>query len=262
MNRIEAKFKELKKKNKLAFIAFITAGYPGLEKTRKLVVEFARRGVDIVELGVPFSDPMADGPIIQEASYRALKKGVNIQKILGTVRKIRLDTQIPICLMTYFNPIFCYGEQRFIKECKATGVDGIIIPDLPLEEGRSLMRLARDNGVDVICFVSPTTSFKRMCRIAKLSRGFIYYVSITGVTGARQNLPDGLLKKLKSLRALTPKPVCVGFGVSSPRQVRLIQSRGAGVIVGSAIVKKIKSCLSDKDLVRKVSQYVSYLKNV
>lgn len=262
MNRIEAKFLELKKKNKKAFVAFITAGYPGLKKTRELVIEFARRGVDIVELGVPFSDPMADGPIIQEASTYALGKGVNIKKILELVKEIRLRTQIPICLMTYYNPVLCYGEKRFIKECRDCGVDGVIVPDLPPEEGKSLMRLARGSGIDVICFVSPTTSSQRMRYIAKISRGFIYCVSITGVTGARQNLPKGLLDKLVALKRLTSKPVCVGFGVSSPEQVRLIQSHGAGVIVGSAIVKKIKSCFSDKDFVRKVSQYVSRLKNV
>ncbi|HTZ11742.1 MAG TPA: tryptophan synthase subunit alpha [Candidatus Margulisiibacteriota bacterium] len=262
MNRIDAAFRGLRKKGRKAFIAFITAGYPDLRVTEKLILEFSRRGVDIIELGVPFSDPMADGPIIQEASQVALSKNVYLVDILRTVKKARRLTQVPICLMTYFNPVFCFGEDKLIASAKEAGVDGLIIPDLPPEEGRSFIRRAEGSGLDVISFVSPTTSPKRLKIILSLARGFIYYVSLTGVTGPRKALPKDLKTHIKAIKKITNKPVCVGFGVSKTSQVRKIFEVADGVIVGSAIVGKIRESLNSRLLPEKVGSFISYLKNV
>ena len=262
MNRIEEKFKTLRKEHKKAFIAFITAGYPNLAATQNLLLEFTRIGVDIVELGVPFSDPMADGPVIQEASQAALKKKVNLRMILNLVKRARRHTGIPICLMTYYNPIFCFGEEKFAAAAVRSGVDGVIIPDLPPDEGKSFLNTARKHGLDVICFIAPTTSLKRIKYITGIARGFIYYVSLTGVTGARSQLPKDLINQLERIKKLTDKPVCAGFGVSTPQQVKKIHQAADGVIVGSAIVKKIKENINRTDLTKRVSAFVSHLKNV
>ncbi|MFA5155819.1 MAG: tryptophan synthase subunit alpha [Candidatus Omnitrophota bacterium] len=260
MARIERKFVELKKYKKKAFIAFITAGYPSLSATEKLVVEFDRIGVDIVELGVPFSDPMADGPMIQEASKAALDKKVNLPDILRLVKKIRGQASIPLCLMTYYNPVFCYGQEKFAKDAVAAGVDGVIIPDLPPDEAGDFIKQAKASGLDTIFLAAPTSTPERIKLIAKASRGFIYYVSLTGVTGARKQLPQDISRQIKIIKKFTAKPVCVGFGVSSRSQVQGISKISDGAIVGSAIVKKIKENLSRPDMVKRVSSFVSSLK--
>jgi len=260
MSLIERKFRALKRKNKKAFIAFITAGYPDLNTTKKLVLGLTRVGVDIIELGVPFSDPMADGPIIQEASQAALKNGINLNDILNLVKALRKKINTPLCLMTYYNPIFCFGEERFAKKASACGVDGIIIPDLPPEEGASFIRLANKSKIDTIFFVSPTTSPERIKLVSRVTRGFIYYVSLTGVTGPRENLPQDLANNLKIIKKLSKKPVCVGFGVSRPEQVKAIYKVADGVIVGSAIVGKIKENIGKPDLVKRVSSFVFRLR--
>ncbi len=260
MNRIDKKFKALKRKKQKAFIAFITCGYPNLNITKRLVLEFDRRGVDIVELGVPFSDPMADGPVIQEASSAALKKKINLNDILRLVKDLRKNTQIPICLMTYYNPIFCFGEEKFTRIASQYGVDGVIIPDLPPEEGKTFIKLANKYKLDVICFIAPTTSKQRIKYISSLAKGFIYYVSLTGVTGIRTQLPKDLINNLKEINKITKKPVCVGFGISNPLQVKQINKIADGVIIGSAIVKKIKDNLGKPNLIKKVADYISYLK--
>jgi len=260
MKRIKRKFKELNRQGKKAFIAFITAGFPNLRITEKLILEFSKIGVDIVELGVPFSDPLADGPIIQESSQAALKKNVQLPNILKLVKRVRRQTDIPICLMTYFNPIFCFGEERFISKARASGVDGIIIPDLPPEEGASLIKGANKNGLDVICFLSPTSTLERVKYVSKISGGFIYYVSLTGVTGPRKSISGDLRQHIKVIKKHTKKPVCVGFGVSNPRQVREINRIADGVIVGSAIIKKIKDNIGRKDLAKRVGNFIRLLK--
>ncbi len=258
-NRIDRTFRQLRKKGKKAFVAFITAGYPDLKTTAELVLEFSRAGVDIIELGVPFSDPMADGPIIQEASQQALKKKVNLRAILDLVRALRKKTEIPICLMTYYNPIFCFQEARFVKTAVACGVDGVIVPDLPPEESDGFRKLAAGMNLATVFFIAPTTTASRAKLIARLSRGFIYYVSLTGVTGPRQALPADLRAHVKAIKKITDKPVCVGFGISTARQVAQIQKIGDGAIVGSAIVGKIKENLGRPDLVKRVSDFVSTL---
>ena len=259
MNRIEKRFKALKRKHKKAFIAFITAGYPSLAITEKLILAFDRLGVDIVELGVPFSDPLADGAIIQEASTYALKRKTHLIDILSLVKKVRKETDIPLCLMTYYNPIFCFGEDKFVSCAKDAGVDGVIIPDLPPEEGKFFMKCAKMRGLDTICFVSPTSSKERMRSIAKVATGFIYYVSLTGVTGARAKLPPDLAENIKLIRKYTRKPVCVGFGVSNTAQIKQIYKIADGAIVGSAIVKIIKDNIGKPDLIKRVGNFIRSL---
>ena len=262
MNRIERRFRDLRKHDKKAFIVFITAGYPNLAVTEKLILEFTRIGVDIIELGVPFTDPLADGAVIQEASGQALKNKVHLVDILRLVKRSRRFSDTPICLMTYYNPVFCFGEARFAREAKKSGVDGVIIPDLPPEEARTLVKYANKAKLDVICFISPTSTRERIKSIVKAARGFIYYVSLTGVTGARKNLPPDLAANLKKIKRYTSKPVCVGFGVSGPFQVKQIQKFADGVIVGSAIVKKIKENKGRPDLIKRVSSFVKSLMKV
>ncbi|MFH1888645.1 MAG: tryptophan synthase subunit alpha [Candidatus Omnitrophota bacterium] len=259
MNRISRKFHALRRKGKKAFIAFITAGYPSLDITRKLILEFSRVGVDIIELGVPFSDPLADGPIIQESSQAALKRGVHLNDILRLVKSVRGSIDIPICLMTYYNPVFCFGEERFARIASQSGLDGVIIPDLPPEEGISFIRSANKHDLDTIFFISPTSTRERIKFISRVSNGFIYYVSLTGVTGPRQVLPGDLSANLKLIKELTDKPVCVGFGVSRPEQVKAIYKIADGVIVGSAIVKEIRRNINRPGLVKSVGRFVSNL---
>ncbi len=259
MNRIDKKFIQLKKRGRKAFVAFITAGYPDLSTTAKLVIELEKRGVDIIELGVPFSDPLADGPVIQEASGYSLKKGTNLLKILDLIKKLRKSTQLPICLMTYYNPVFCLGDRQFTDKAIAAGVDGVIIPDLPPEEAKDFMHYANKKGLANICFVAPTSSCARIKLISKAGKGFIYYVSLTGVTGSRDNLSADLKANLLKIKKLTSKPVCVGFGISSASQVKEVSKISDGVIVGSAIVKKIKENIGRGNLVRRVGSFVERL---
>ncbi|MDD4908196.1 MAG: tryptophan synthase subunit alpha [Candidatus Omnitrophota bacterium] len=262
MNRIDKKFKELKARDKKAFIAFVTCGYPDIAATEKLVLEFDRSGADIVELGVPFSDPIADGPVIQEASVKALLNNVNLYDVLSLVKRLRRKTEIPLCAMTYYNPVFCFGEERFLKEAKNSGLDGLIIPDLPPEEAGSLLKLSRSYGLDVILFLSPTSSRERAKFIVKKARGFIYYVSLTGVTGSRKSLPADMSKNIKEIKKTTDIPVCVGFGVSAPEHVRQVYKVADGAIVGSAIIQQIKANAGKRDLVKKVGSFVKRLANV
>ena len=259
MNRIDQKFITLKKKGKQAFIAFITAGYPNLATTAALALELEHRGVDIIELGVPFSDPLADGPVIQEASEYSLRQGTNLPKILDLVKKLRKNTALPICLMTYYNPIFCFGDRRFIDAAVASGVDGVIIPDLPPEEAREFIAYANKKGLANICFLAPTSCPARVKAIAKIAKGFIYYVSLTGVTGSRKSLAADLKINLAKIKKVTSKPVCVGFGISNIGQLRQVQKIADGAIIGSAIVNKIKENIGRKDLVQRVGNFVGKL---
>ena len=262
MNRIDKRFIQLKKQNKKAFIAFITAGFPDLSTTASLVLELEKNGVDIIELGVPFSDPLADGPIIQEASGYSLSQGTNLVKILELVKQSRQHTSLPICLMTYYNPVFCFGEKNFVDKAVASGVDGVIIPDLPYEEAKAFSAYANQKGLINICFISPTSSVARIKAILKNARGFVYYVSLTGVTGSRKSLGADLKTKLLAIRKLTTKPVCVGFGISCVGQVREVRKISDGVIVGSAIVAKIKENIGQRNLVKRLGSFVKRLNHV
>jgi len=258
-NRIESKFKELKKAKKKAFIVFIMAGDPNLEATRKLVLEFDKIGVDIVELGVAFSDPLADGPTIQAASQRALKNKVNIEKIFNLVKVVRKKSQIPLALMTYYNPVFRFGENRFLVQAKKAGVDGVIIPDLIPEEAGHILNTSKKLDLATILFLAPTSTRQRIKLVSKLSSGFIYYVSLTGTTGARTNLAADLSKNIKQIKRFTKKPVCAGFGISNSSHVKQISRVADGVIVGSTIVKNIQHNIKNKDLIKKISIQIKQL---
>jgi len=258
-NRIDKTFQSLKRNKKKAFIAFITAGDPSLSLTEQLVIGFENTGVDIVELGVPFSDPLADGPTIQASSERAVSKGINLDKIFRTVQKIRKRSQIPIALMTYYNPVYHYGIKKFIKKSKISGVDGIIVPDLPPEEGFALIQEAKAENITTIFFLSPTTTTARLKHIVRVSSGFIYFVSLTGVTGARARLPNDLIKKLRFAKKYTQKPICVGFGISTAAQIKSVARVSDGVIVGSAIIKEIEKHKGKKNLIKNVLRYVDKL---
>lgn len=240
MNRIEKKFIELKKEGRTAFIPYLTCGYPDIETTEKLVLGMEKAGADIIELGIPFSDPVADGPVIQFSSQEALKKGVNLKRILGMVSDIRKRTEIPLVLMGYCNTINAYGEKKFIRDAAKKGVDGLIIADLPADEGKKLSGRMEKNGIDLIFLVAPTSSPERTRKIAELSRGYVYYVSLTGVTGARKKLPSGIKEKIRQVSRLAAVPVCVGFGISTPGHVKLLKNAADGIIVGSAIIRKMR----------------------
>ena len=261
MNRIEQKFRQLSREKKKAFVAFITAGDPNLATTEKLSLEFAGCGVDILELGVPFSDPLADGPTIQAASGRALKNRVNLRAVFRLVKALRRKIDLPIALLTYYNIILHFGIKDFIKQAKFSGVDGVIIPDLPPEEAKELIKAARGEDFATIFLLAPTSDKRRIREVSSASSGFIYYVSLTGTTGTRKKLPKELINKVRQIKRITAKPVCVGFGVSTPEQARMIASVADGVIVGSAIIKVIeKNLKSRKDLVTKTARFVRRLR--
>jgi tryptophan synthase alpha chain len=239
VNRIDDKFKTLRSEGRKAFIAYVTAGDPHLAATSLLALGLEASGVDILELGIPFSDPIADGPTIQEASYRALAGKTTLKKIFAMVMRLRTVTDIPIVFMTYYNPVLRYGLKEFFVSCRKCGVDGVIVPDLPFEEAAELRSLAKRYAVAAIFLAAPTSTPERIKTIAKISQGFIYYVSLTGVTGARRELPGDISSKIKAVISVTNKPVAVGFGVSGAKQAAQIAGLADGVIVGSAIVKII-----------------------
>ena len=247
MNRIEKVFKKLKAQNKKAFIPYIMAGDPSIEKTKEIVLMFEECGADIVELGVPFTDPLADGPTIQRAAERALKNGVTLKKVIALVKDLRQKTKIPLVLMTYYNPVFKYGEERFITDAKDAGVDGVIIPDLPPDEAGEFTRLAKNADVASIFLLAPTSTDERIKKVARASTGFIYYVSITGITGAQLLLDGSIEKSINGIRRITDKPVAVGFGISTPDEAKAVAGVSDGVVIGSAIVKKAQLSL-EKEL--------------
>ncbi|MEW6087229.1 MAG: tryptophan synthase subunit alpha [bacterium] len=259
MGRIEEKFHNLKENGEKALITYIMAGTPDLHTTEGLIIELEKQGVDLIELGVPFSDPLADGPTIQAAGLRALKSGTTLPGILHLVSNIRRRVEIPVILMSYLNPIYHYGISKFFQDAKIKGVDGLIIPDLPLEESKEMADLAGQNGIDLIFLITPTSSIQRIKKISFMSKGFIYYVSLTGVTGARENLADEVGPFVNKIRKWTNKPVCVGFGVSTKQQVKEILKYSDGVIVGSAVVKKIEEGRDKKDIIKKTAEFVKTL---
>ena len=239
MSRIEKTFKRLKNEGKKAFIPYIMAGDPSLEKTKDIVHLFEECGADIVELGVPFSDPLADGPTIQRASEKALKNGVTLKNVIALVKELRQKTRVPIVLMTYYNPVFKYGEKNFVEDAKDAGVNGIIIPDLPPDEAEDFIKISRKLKLDTIFLLAPTSDNGRIKKVAKASRGFIYYVSITGITGADLLLDGSMEVLISKIRKHTDKPIAVGFGVSTPEEASTVARISDGVIIGSAIVKRL-----------------------
>jgi tryptophan synthase alpha chain len=259
MSRIRAKFNELGEKREKALIAFITAGDPDLRVTEECVLEMEKGGADIIELGVPFSDPMADGPTIQKSSERAICAGTTLPKILAMVKSVRTRSLIPIVLMGYFNPVFRYGVLNFVADAVAAGVDGVLLVDLPPEEGAGFKAAASAVGLDVISLLTPTSDGERIEKVARLASGFIYYVSVTGVTGARDSVADSMFGNVAEIKARSPLPVVVGFGISDPDQAARAASVADGVVVGSAIVKLFEQ-FSGEELLRKLRKFVTELK--
>jgi tryptophan synthase alpha chain len=259
-SRIDAAFEQLRAKGERALVAYLMAGDPSLAETERLVIEAERRGADLIELGVPFSDPLADGPVIQRADVRALAAGTSLPRVLEMVASLRARVRIPLVLMTYYNPILAFGLKGFARTAVEAGVDGVIVPDLPHEEAEPLRAEAEPAGLDMVHMVAPTSTPARVKAIARLSRGFIYMVSLTGVTGARRELPPDLDAQLRTLRLVTTKPVCVGFGVSTPEQVAVVGRLADGVAVGSAIVRTIEEHAGTAALVEKVGDFIASLK--
>ncbi len=237
MSRIRARFEALRRAGGKAFVAFLTAGDPSLEATVEAALALEGAGVDVLELGVPFSDPLADGPVIQRASERALARGTTLPAVLDAVRGIRRTSQIPLLLFSYFNPLLRHGLSRVVSEASAAGVDGVLVTDLPPEEAGPWLEAARPAGLDTVFLAAPTSPEERLRLVAEASRGFVYAVSRTGVTGERNALSGEARPLVERIKALTAEPVALGFGISTPEQVAAAASLADGVVVGSALVR-------------------------
>ena len=260
MNRIDITFARLKASGEKALIAYIMAGDPSLADTESLVLQLEKAGADIIELGVPFSDPIADGPVIQKAAERALGSGTSLRRILETVTRLRLRTQVPLVLMAYYNSIHAFGEAALCRAAASAGIDGLIVPDMPPEEDALLAAEACDGGPHLIYLLAPTSTPARFAQVARRSKGFLYYVSLTGITGAQ--LPDleGVRRSIAKIRRLTKVPVAIGFGVATPDDARRVGEIADGVIVGSAIVRRIEEFREHSGMAEKVGEYVASLK--
>jgi tryptophan synthase alpha chain len=260
-SRLDATFTALRARHERALVAYFTAGDPSLALTRKLVVEAARRGADVIELGIPFSDPLADGPVIQRATQRALAAGVTLPRVLELVREMRGEVSAPLVFLTYYNPILAFGLKAFCRTSVEAGIDGVIVADLPPEESGPLRAEAMAAGLDLVHLVAPTSTPERMRKIARASEGFVYLVSLTGVTGERTALAtEELAQQLRALRAITTKPVCVGFGIGTPEQAALVGQLADGVVVGSAIVRLVERHASSAELLNRVGDFIAGLK--
>jgi tryptophan synthase alpha chain len=261
MNRIDGKFKFLKEKNEKAMIAFITAGDPNLDTTIDVVLAMEVAGADIIELGIPYSDPLADGVIIQQSSTRALNNGARISKIMNTVKEIRKNTEVPLVYLVYYNSVFKYGIEKFIKECSNVGIDGIIIPDLPIEERKDIIEVADSYGVNLIPLVAPTSK-KRIESIVNNGKGFVYCVSTNGVTGVRKELGTNIEEYMEVVSQYTNLPKAIGFGISGPDMAKELKSYCDGVILGSAIVRLFGEGLEKEELITNVKNFVKSIKDV
>ena len=259
-HRIAATFRELRARNEAALIPYVVAGDPNLDATVALVREFAARGADIIELGVPFSDPMADGPANQRAAQRGLKSGASLTAIFSMVSELRKETEIPLILFGYFNPIFHYGCERLCADAARAGIDALLVVDLPPDEAGELKTPARANGLDLIFLLAPTTPIERARKVVSTASGFIYYVSVTGVTGARTVLASDLEEQVTNLRSVTDLPIGVGFGISTPEQAGQVARFADAVVVGSAITLLIEANAQSPDLVTKVGELVRSMK--
>lgn len=258
--RIDQSFDRLKRNGRKAFVAYITAGDPSLEKTRDLALALEASGVDILEIGVPFSDPTADGPVIQAASQRALNKGVTLEDILDMIEAFRKQSDIPIVLFGYYNPILAYGNERFAARASAVGVDGILVVDLPLEESLELRRHTDPYGLSFIPLIAPTTGPDRTRSILSKAEGFVYYISVTGVTGTAVPKADHVERDVHAIRQMTDLPVVAGFGISTPGQAVEIASFADGIVIGSALVKLIQENAGRYDMIDIVSSLAAEIR--
>ncbi len=253
MSRIDLVFSQA---NHTALVPYVTVGYPDISTTLKVVPLLASNGCDIIELGIPFSDPLADGATIQRASYEALRQGVTPHLCLEVAQELRRQVEIPLVFMSYYNPVLKFGLEQFCLKCAEVGIDGLIIPDLPPEEGQELEKSTRSHGLDLVYLLSPASTEERIRLVVGKASGFIYLVSLTGVTGARDELPQELEGFVARVRARTEKPLCVGFGVSTSEQARRIARVANGVIVGSRIIQLLDE---DKSL-KNVCSFIKYLR--
>ena len=259
MSRIREKFRELKRSGRGGFIPFITAGDPDLATTERLLLELGKAGADMIELGVPFSDPVADGEVIQRASERALRNGVTVNDALTCARKVRQDIDVPLVLFSYFNPLLQFGQERLAVVASQAGIDGVLVTDLIPEEAESWTQNLLRRRLDPIFLAAPTTSEKRLARIAQHAQGFIYAVSRAGVTGERDEMTRDAEALVKRVRLVSDLPVAVGFGISSPEQVRAVWRFADAAVVGSAIVREIERLANSPDLVKRVGDFARSL---
>lgn len=257
--RIARRFEELAAKNQKGFVAYITAGDPSFEATLAIAHALEDSGVDVLELGLPFSDPLADGPTIQAASGRALAAGMTVVRALELVRRFREKSDLPVVLFTYLNPIYSYGFERFLTDASAAGADGLLILDLPPEEASRNAELVLEGGLDPIRLIAPTTPPERMAAIAATGRGFLYYVSREGVTGEQTSISDTIAAQVAELRRHSALPIAVGFGISSPEQSAAVARDADAVVVGSAIVRRIAENAGEPDLASRIAAFVTPL---
>ncbi len=252
---VDEKFYELKNNKKIALMPFIMAGDPNIEKTSEILLKLQENGADLIELGIPYSDPLADGPIIQLSASRALKSGTTPKKVINLLESLKGELNIPIILFTYLNPLLCFGFEHFCELASNAGVSGLIIPDLPLEEAYKFSKIVSNHSMDLVLLVAPTTPFERMKKISNHTKGFTYLVSVTGVTGERNKMESRVENLIAKLKEINNNPIAVGFGISTPEHVNKVREWGAdGVIIGSAFVKRISSS-SEKDVVNSVGKF-------
>ncbi len=258
-SRIASLFTGKKREGRSAFIAYLTAGDPTPSHTVDLVLALERGGSDLIELGVPFSDPIADGPVIQRASDRALRAGMTLPKLLDIVRQIREKSEVPLLLFSYLNPLLRYGFDRLAKDARKAGIDGVLLTDLSIEEAGDPVRRLRESGLDTVFLVAPTSTDRRLGLVAEHSSGFVYLVSRTGVTGEQASVSAGVLPLVERTRRHTSLPLAVGFGISTPDQVAQVAQIADGVVVGSAIVKTIEAHAGSPTLAAEVERFTSWL---
>ena len=260
-SRLDRTFQRLRTRGEKALITYLMAGDPSLAETEQLVLALEQAGADIVELGVPFSDPIADGPVIQQAAERALRSGTTLRTILAMVGHLRVRSQIPLVLMAYYNSIHAFGPERFCREAAAAGVDGLIVPDMPPDEAGPLKDPAAACGLQLIFLLAPTSTAERRAFVARQSNGFVYYVSLTGITGAKLGNVSEIGQSVEQIRRISKTPIAVGFGVTTPEDAAEISAIADGVIVGSAIVKHIAAGQQQQGMIARVSGFVHTLKS-
>ncbi|HET8580448.1 MAG TPA: tryptophan synthase subunit alpha [Nitrospiraceae bacterium] len=259
-NRLDATFERLKNEGKKALIPYLMAGDPSLIDTETLVVELEGAGADIIELGVPFSDPIADGPVIQKAAERALRSGTSLLRILDTIARLRTRTQIPLVLMAYYNTIHAMGERAFCSQAVKAGVDGLIVPDMPVEEATPLSSAASSEGGPLLIFLlAPTSTSARRTQVARRSQGFVYYVSLTGITGAKLADVEDVRRNVAKIRRVTHAPIAIGFGIATPQEAAKVATIADGVIVGSAIVRRVAELQHNPGLPEHIGQFIQSL---
>ena len=260
LSSVDEKFYELKNNKKIALMPFIMAGDPNIEKTSEILLKLQENGADLIELGIPYSDPLADGPIIQLSASRALKSGTTPKKVINLLESLKGELKVPIILFTYLNPLLCFGFEHFCELASNAGVSGLIIPDLPLEEAYKFSKIVSNHSMDLVLLVAPTTPFERMKKISNHTKGFTYLVSVTGVTGERNKMESRVENLIAKLKEINNNPIAVGFGISTPEHVNKVREWGAdGVIIGSAFVKRISNT-NEKHNINQVGSFCNEIR--